>query len=475
MKDDDRSNILIAYDNSARGHINYQCPSCKGWTQLDFERFSAETTSDESANTTARIACQACDTLLDEDQRQVMLAAPRLTIGDQQLDQSGDVIGEDAQCEMVRAINRVVTELSGSTRNATEVIAAAPRFPVPPGSITFGLRWNRFDNPFKPLGETAQSYRAALMQDQSGDAQGLIDFYHEILARQFPRPNRDEETDANRLALRSRESTYERDAVPASALFLTANIDQQKRLLVWLVKAHDRAGRSWIIAWGQEDICGQRVEPTKEQRTEALDRVYAMLNEGFRTANDVIMVPAIKGLDVAEWPDLVAEWARGRPDVMPVHGTGRTQVERMKRGDGHRVEDCFMEGWYDLREQTNHGGSWRILWLDTDNIKHELSRSFARAIDEPGSAMIPLGLDHQSDLIQHLTSERWQKSKKTATKMVWEKVGRYNDHWDNAYVTHALGKYFLAKNPGFDSSPVSSETTGRNHSGGDFGSHMGTW
>ncbi len=448
VKDDESSNILQAYDNSTRGRICYRCPHCQGWTTLDFERFTADTTSDESAEASARLSCLACDALIDEEQRQAMLIEPRLILDGQQMDSAGEIIGDGAQAVMVRAVNQVVAQLSGSTRDAERVIAAAPRFPVPPGPVTFGLRWCRFDNPFKPMGETAQSYRDALVKEQAGNSKTLIDFYHEVLARQYPRPKRDEDTDPARLALRSAESTCERNEVPAEAVFLTANIDQQKRLLLWLVKAHDRQGRTWRVAWGQEDICGQRVEPTPGQRIEALDRVHAHLAAGFeRVGHGRVLIPVIIGLDVADWPDLVAEWARSHADVLPTHGTGREQVERMKRGDGKRLK--MLEGWYDLREQASHGGTWRILWLDTDAVKHELSRSLARPVNAPASAMLPAGLNQQSDLIMHLTSERWQKHPKTG-RMCWHKVGPYNDLWDCDYVTQALGMYFITENPGYE-------------------------
>jgi phage terminase large subunit GpA-like protein len=458
VKDDDQSNILQSYDNSTRARTCYECPHCHLHTTFDFERFTADTTTDDSAAASARIGCQHCDVALTEDERQTMIARPRLILADQTMDQTGRIVGDDPLAQMVNTINDTVAKLWGSTVDATAVIAAAPTFPRPPGGITFGIRWSRFDNPFKSLGETAQSYRAALMAERVGNAEPIIDFFHEVLARQYPRKASETDTDPSRLVLRSAESSYDRNTVPSQALFLTANIDQQKRLLVWLVKAHDREGRTWRIAWGKDDICGQREEPTDAQRIAALDRVRALLTAGFPRIGGSTMTPVIIGLDVAEWPDKVAAWARSKRDIMPTHGTGREQVARMKRGDGRRVDDTMLEGWYDLREQHSHGGTWRILWLDSDPVKHELSRSFARATDEPGSSMLPRGLSANSDnvppgqtdlhLIDHLTSERWTKDPKTG-KHHWTRVQghAHNDLWDCDYVTQALGMYFITKNP----------------------------
>lgn len=473
VKDDDRSNILIAYDNSVRGRLVYQCPHCEEWTTLDFERFTADLTTDDAAEATARIGCQRCDALIDEDQRQLMLGRPRLVVGDQILGKDGRVVGKGPIAEMVDAINDAVAMLWGSSRDATTVIAAARKFPKPTGYITFGLRWSRFDNPFKSLGATAQSHRAFQEQDRLGDAQGMIEFHHEFLARQFPRRSSDVDTDAASLVLRSSESDYDRDTVPSGALFLTANIDQQLRLLVWLVKAHDREGRTWIIAWGKDDICGQREMPTDPQRIAALDRVRTLLLKGFRrAAGGPVMVPVLIGLDVAEWPDKVAAWARAKRDVMPIHGTGREQVERMKRGDGKRLE--LLEGWYDLREQDSHGGTWRILWLDTDPVKHQIGRSFKVARDAPSSSMLPRGLANDSDLIEHLTSERWGKDQKTG-KFRWLRVpGRpYNDLWDCAYVTQALGMYFLTTNPRYTPPNPNGPKPGSSRGNETWGSGLG--
>lgn len=457
VKDDEISNILLSYENSLKARLHYPCPHCGAWITLDagkerdgtaagFERFQVDTTTDDTAFSTAAIVCTGCAVLLTEDDRQRMITTPRIALAGQHLDQAGQIIGEGPTVDMVRAINDTVAKvLAAKPADIPAILAAAPRFPQPPGSITFGLRWCRFDNPFKTIGDTAQLYRAAVMKEQSGNSKTLQHFYHEVLARQFPRKGAEEEATAAKLVARSIESTYERGTVPAGALFLTANIDQQKRLLLWLVKAHDREGRTWRVQWGQEDICGQREEPTPAQRTAALDRVHAKMRAGFRREGiATTMSPVLIGLDVAEWPDLVATWARSKRDVMPIHGTGRQQVERMKRGDGKRIE--YLEGWYDLREQENHGGTWRILWLDTDHVKHELTRAFNRAAGVPASAMLPKGLDEHSDLIQHLTSERWQKNPKTG-RNEWKKIGPFNDHWDNDYVTQALGMYFNTQNP----------------------------
>jgi phage terminase large subunit GpA-like protein len=446
VKDDDQSNILQSYDNSTQGRTCYECPHCHLHTTFDFERFTCDTTTDDTAGTSARIGCQHCDVALTEAERQVMIVRPRLILAGQTMDAQGRVIGDDPLAQMVNAINDTVAKLWGSTVDATAVIAAAPRFPQPPGGLTFGMRWSRFDNPFKGLGETAQSYRAALLADKAGNPEPLIDFFHEVLARQFPRKSSDVDTDAASLVLRSTESDYDRDTVPHGALFLTANIDQQLRLLLWLVKAHDREGRTWIVAWGKDDICGQREMPTDGQRFAALDRVRTLLTKGFLRADGLRMAPVIIGLDVAEWPDKVASWARTKRDIMPIHGTGREQVERMKRGDGKRQE--LLEGWYDLREQDSHGGTWQIMWLDTDPIKHQLGRSFKVPVGGPSASMLPRGLTAESDLIMHLTSERWGKNPKS-NKFAWLRVPGhpYNDLLDCAYVTQALGMYFITKNP----------------------------
>jgi hypothetical protein len=458
VKDHQVSKICLAYDNSAKGRPHYKCPHCKRRIVLDagkerdggsaagFERFQIDITSDDTAEATAAIVCTACGVLLSEEDRQVMLIDPRLALDGQQFDEHDRIAGDGPTADMVRAINDTIAKILNARRSdIPTILAAAPRFPQPPGTVTFGLRWCRFDNPFKTMGNTAQLYRAAVLKDQAGNSKSLEHFYGEVLARQFPRRGGDSETTAPRLVARSAEGTHDFGQVPAEALFLTANIDQQKRLLLWLVRAHDRSGRTWTVQWGQEDICGQRVEPTPDQRIAALNKVRALLQAGFpRQGATSRMSPVLIGLDVAEWPSLVAEWARSRRDIMPVHGTGREQVERMKRGDGKRIE--FLEGWYDLREQDNHGGIWKILWLDSDHVKREMIDAFNRPAGSPASAMLPRGLSEQSDLIQHLIAERRQKNPKTG-RMEFVKVGPFNDHFDNTYVTQALGQYFLTNNP----------------------------
>lgn len=472
VKDDDQSNILQNYENSTQARTCYECPHCHLHTTFDFERFTCDLESDETAAATARIGCQHCDVALTEAERQVMIARPRLILANQTMDAQGRIVGDNPLAQMVNAVNDTIAKLWGSTVDASAVIAAAPKFPQPPGGLTFGIRWSRFDNPFKGLGETAQAYRAAMLADKVGNPEPLIDFFHEVLARQFPRKASDVDTDAASLVLRSSESDYDRDTVPHGALFLTANIDQQLRLLLWLVKAHDREGRTWIVAWGKDDICGQREMPTDAQRYAALNRVRALLTRGFACANGRRLAPVIIGLDVAEWPDKVANWARSKRDIMPIHGTGREQVERMKRGDGKRQE--LLEGWYDLREQDSHGGTWQIMWLDTDPIKHQLGRSFKVAVNAPSASMLPRSLTADSDLIMHLTAERWGKNPKSG-KFAWMKVPGhpYNDLLDCAYVTQALGMYFITKNPRYTPPNPNGPKPGTQRSNDTWGAGLG--
>lgn len=440
------SNIEATYNDSTQCRPWWRCVCCEQFTALDYDagdrqQFSYDGTDDFTARESARVACRRCGVALTEEQRQQMINGEVREVGPEQtVDDTGTVIGPALRSER------------------------------------YGLRWTCFDNPFKGLGDLAVLHLSAVRQERVGRSQELIDFWQDQLVRPYPVTQSEDELDAVSLAQRSAAGTFSRGEAPAPALFTTAMVDQQKRLLLWLVKAHDAEGRTWRCQWGHQDICGPRDEPTAQQRMDALEKVKATLLAGLpRQDGGAIVTPVLIGVDVAEWPDLTAPWLRrqGRK-WMAIHGSGADMVRRMRASEGKMLQ--HLPGWYDLRTQQAHGGEWQILWLDSDSVKHEVARAFARPVDGEGAAMLPRGLSANSALIEHLTAERWMKST-DGKGFAWVKIGRYNDWWDGDYVTEALGVYWLTEHPGWHPSDAEDVPQAR-HDDDDreaFEANLGGW
>lgn len=438
VKNDDHSNIVAAYENSTKTRYAPRCTKCRCWSLWEWEQFSYDKASDKTAEASARIACSICGHKMDESERQLALKDCKTVHFGQHIDGHGAVIGPE------------------------------------PESDTFGLCWWSAENPFKTLGQIAKWNRSAQIKADTGRSQDLIDFFHDQLHRPFPKAEGGEDMDAVRLAGRSQASTYPRDSIPPRAIFITAAVDQQKRSMVWGVKAHDMEGRTWRVGWYVETICGDREEPTPEQATAALDRVAAKILAGWPVQDSGRrMVPVITGIDVADWPARTRAWLDNRAGWMALHGSGAELAKKMHRGDGKdkRAEP----GWYDVRTQEAHGGIWDLMWLDSDSIKHEVARSFALPLEASGSSMLPTGLGVEDKVIRELTAEEWKKNPETG-KMAWMKIHRYNEAWDIDYYTQALGVYWRIQNPDYVATAASAGTRRRPDGiAEDFGSHLGGW
>jgi phage terminase large subunit GpA-like protein len=438
VKTDDFSVIVAGIDNSTGTVLAPRCPSCKRWSELVADNFTYDADTDYSAEASARIACSLCKYKMDERERQMALRESRELHRGQTLDIDGNMVGSS------------------------------------PTSSTYGLALNCWVNPFKSLGWIAKRHRGAKIKFDKGQSRDMIDLYHDHFSTQMPRSKSEEELDQLRLAQRSAASGYQRGVVPARAVFLTGAVDQQKRDLVWLVRAHDLDGRTWVIEWGNEVICDARNEPTPAQRTDALTKLATLLGKGYPVQDSQnIMQPVIVGLDVAAWPSLVAGWIRDRPTWQALHGAGAELARIMQRGNG--ATKATLNGWYELRTQSAHGGDWDIMWLDSDEIKHEVGRAFARPIGSSASAMLPGGLSAEDSLIRQMCAEKWQKNRETG-KMGWIKIHKYNEAFDLLYYTQALGQYWQIQNPGY-LQPVSRirQRPERQVPNNDFTSNLGAW
>jgi phage terminase large subunit GpA-like protein len=412
-----------SYEDSSKGTFVFRCHLCGEYTPLEWQQVSADYTTEKSAESSVRIACSRCGHEWTDADRRANLAGVRYVHDGQTVGADGSMTGPE------------------------------------PETYHCGIRWHALHSPRRSLGMLAVLYRDAMRRFERGNAQALIDFYHDQLATRAPIDDGSEAIENNHLVARSAASTYLVvrltdgagnevhgylvPRIPDGVTFTTAAIDQSLRRLWWTLRGHDAEGRTWTLGYGRIPICGDMETPTKEQRWAALNRLRELLGKGQPWA-DGTLSPCIVGVDVGEFSTETFEWLKNAPDWMAIRGTGDRQAQDMQASDG-RVQ-ISQPGWYVLRTYDKSAdGTREVLWIDSDRVKTELSRSLRREPGAMGAAHLPMGLLPEDELIWQLCGERWEKT--PGGRWTWVKHAKRVDLWDTHYYTQCLGKYMLDCHP----------------------------
>lgn len=450
---DHEDTLLEAYDLSSKGRYVWRCHHCKQHTRLDWEQVTADYTTEFTAANSVRIACARCGTNWTDEERKANLRDGHLVHHGQEVDADGKITGPE------------------------------------PETFTCGILWSALDSPRRKLSILAVEFRNASIQFDRGNAQPLIDFYHDQLARRAPVDDGREELDTTKLAERSAGSAYiivrlrnldgteanqwQVATAPDGVEFITVAIDQSLRRLWYVIRGHGEHGRTWVLGWGRIPICGDLETPTRPQRHQALDKIRALTHVGIAPATgSEPFRPALGSVDVSDYHTDTVEWLNKNHDFVAIRGTGDRQFQGMTATTG--AEEFTEPGWYTMRSYEAETGHQEILWIHSDPVKTELSRALAKPQDGAGAALIPRGLDPQNTFLQHLTSEHYVKA--PGGRFTWTKKSRFNDWWDCCYYTQALGKLVVDRYPSRvrqkNPPPKGGNGGGR---GDDFNSHMGAW
>jgi phage terminase large subunit GpA-like protein len=444
--------LLEEYELGSRSRGQVRCHLCGEYTVLDWEQVEANYETERTAAQSVRIHCARCKGAWTDEERKANLVTMVLVHAGQQVRRDGGIEGDQ------------------------------------PGTFTCSVMWGALESPLKSLGVLAVKYGAAILRYERGNAQPLIDFYHDQLARVAPIKDGREEIHQKDLAARSAGSDYQvvrlgedqwvfmAAMLPRGVAYLTAAIDQSLRRLWFVLRGHDLEGRTWTLGWGRIPLCMDLETPNKAQRHAGLDTIRDLLWRGLPQVRGEVMKPVVCGVDVSEFQSETVDWLVANPNCIALRGTGATQVRGMTQGSGKEV--VTEPGWYQVREYERAAGDrFEIVWIDSDSVKTELHRALKREPGTTAAAHLPRGLDPDDEFTLQMTAEKFMKT--PGGRWTWVHQGHpRNDLWDGHYYTQALGKFVRDRFPELVSPP----TEGKRPRGGDderrgedFGGLLGGW
>jgi len=372
--------------------IYVPCPKCHTWQTLEREGLKFDSTSQTSAEETARYQCAGCDHLWTNGDRLEALQSPLLIHKGQTVDEFGVVHG-----------------------------------PVPP-TKTFGLRYNVLHSPMQSLSKTAgQQWEADNSEDKEKkkamtQSKWALPWDDEDVVR--------DQLTASRLRKLSAECRYPLRMVPDWADVITFGVDIQKGYCFFQAEAYNLTTmRSIVIDYG-----------TVDQREDSNSGVMNMLNE----ANDIAMegwASELGGTKSADFrlvdcgyiPDVIKAWLKNNRTWHGLLGRTKEQIVKMKLGK----EIYKIDGIVSVRNQDD---GVPIFFIESDSVKalvHDRYQLESPNID--GYRFVPNDVD--ITWINHLTAEK-RIYDPLGESFQWVKVSRRNDYLDiSGY--NVAASYFL--------------------------------
>jgi phage terminase large subunit GpA-like protein len=419
IKDDRNSRVLARLRDSTNGRPWYACTACGRAQAFEWEQVRADYADDISAIETVRLHCRHCDHGMTDDERKQAIAGQWWEVREgESVDEHGTVVGTARR------------------------------------SLTYGLRWTALDSPLKSLAKLAVEFRAASIKAAAGDHTDLRNFHRDQLTQEYTGDlDQSVELTLERIYKLSAQSGYQAGEVPHGAEYLTMATDMQHRWCYWAVRGHDREGRRWLIAAGVESLrhehgirAGQALDskdqPTKEQRWAALDRVAALVANGWRRG-DEHFVPVRRGLDVGNYLDELRPWLARNLEWTACVGRGESQVLRQAGGhSGNRL--IWIPGVVDVRQQQDAFGPWALWMVDADRVRGQIHDGLLAEPGAPGSGAVFRGIASKSAtewIARHLTAEMRVRDEASG-EVRWDKrsADARNDILDACVYADALGK-----------------------------------
>lgn len=295
------------------------------------------------------------------------------------------------------------------------------RNPVHRGFFT--LRWSALDSPRKSLHQLIDEYNSAVAYASNGDHGPMRSFHRDRLTKPYVQIDEDETPQRpTRRWLESRSiastygpaiSTKEDDgdslttsSVPEWCEYLVAACDVQRGgqrapgRLYWTITGHAGDGKTALCHWGTVALSPIGRDPTIGELHDGLSRLDGLVSSLVVDNRQQIVRRVV---DVGDQMDAIVQWVRRNLRWWPIRGDGgRLKHELMATINGTRLvknpSHTDLPGCLYPRVQA---AGWWLYHIDTDSVR---SRLHAAAMVAPGSAgafHLPSGLDTTKAIIRH--------------------------------------------------------------------------
>ena len=406
------SRILRDYELGTAARLVFRCPHCRKFTPWDWSRVTYDPLDDATAESSARISCQRCDTLCTQAERRASLFDYRLIHRGQSVADDGTVVG-----------------------------------PAPTTRV-FSLRWTALDSPLRTLGNLCVRHRQAVQaRDGEGDHDKLRQFHRDQLAEPYQADVASEDGTVRLttayLAARSAggwalsrpdkdsHGLYSRHLapMPAAARRSIFPVDVQDNRVYWALQAEDDDRRIYDVAWGYE-YANVSQQPWNDAELHALFDRVAMLAEDLCEHTTLIA----RTIDVAHWQSRIIPWLQRNRAWTPTAGIDHEVAQGMRRNAVPGVPGVIY-----LHAPSEWALAGRLLHsIDVQRVREQALNRYLVAPGKPGAAHLPQGLATNDTWIRHQVAQELVEL--PSGNRVWRKAkgGGRHDYQDLRTYAEAL-------------------------------------
>lgn len=410
IESDDQSIILpLVFEQGTGTTCHPRCPHCRCWVKLDFDGLSIDFADEDTAASSARLACPRCATLWTEDDRQLALKDCRFPHQGQVVTTDGTIAGN------------------------------APR------TQALGLWWSALESPHTTLGDLAREwYRAKIALETRNDHELLRKFWRYRRCQVYTADVSDDGTPVHitcgYLAARSKASPFSLQAgkevhdedgdsihtaeKPEGVEFLTVTEDVQQGgqrapgRNYFLIQGWASDRRSWDLSFGHLIACAAGRSPSEAELHACLERVHIHANEVAKAYG----VPLLKrGVDVGDRLPEIRRWLVRHPEWLAVRG-----VEANRKALPGDIQGVI------YRRQQD--GGWFLYEIDVHDMRQRAQNGFLVPPGKAGAAHLPEGLSSTAAIIQHYCATALINDKKSGLRWSDRKEDRkHHPDWQKRH------------------------------------------
>lgn len=401
------------YQKGSQSRIVLHCHGCGAWVSPEREHLVGWKDSEDEldADDKATFICPTCNVPWSEKQRLESNRAGKLLHRGQEIDASGEIIGD------------------------------------PPRTRTLGFRWSAVNNMFQSAGDVgADEWNAAQAIDQDNAEKEMRQFVWAL-------PYDPEIMDISTLDARTvekRRGALNRGMVPKDTDQLVVGVDVGKWKCNWTALAWRESVRGIVPDYGILDVPTRHMDEDLAIKT-ALNSFADELETGWaRAETGEIIIPSQVWIDSGYAGPVVYAFCKERgPRYRPVKGWGA--VKRFGRGgqysapkDTGKIVRYIGDG-YHFAVQKKDGII--LVHINVDEWKTWVHRRFGTPLDEEGSLVLyntPERYGHM-EFATSLASERQVEEESPSGKgpvIKWEVVQRGKNHYLDSITYAAAALHF---------------------------------